>query len=439
MHVIWNIISVQTDGLETKIMLGGYDLSCHDESRTYNNRSYNLFDICHQSRECISSYRIQDGYYNCADKSDEKQRELVSSTCEKVKRHRFRCSSSEPTCLHVRLLGDLISDCSNNFDESWMGKGTALSKINCHSQLKDECRLIREYVERSWTVDHDSIKIADSSNTIPFRAYCDTFWDLNSKQDEDVLLCKEWWSCLEDQWQCRSGQCIRSEWVLDGEWDCSDASDEQAIFFRGHDQLPRNRKLFNSSKIDSRYGEHYGDQPLSNLCDSKTEFSCFRLNASDPWSNIDQNRPCISFDKLGDLSIDCIGGLDEQNTLEYCYQPTMLGQTFKCQTSETCIAYTHICDVRCPHRSDDDVLCNAQQTHENCSEQGMDYSCFNTFSAIHFVQNTESVREPAYNKCTYWSFHYLIPMPLLPIITSWVILLWSERALVILLLFEIHR
>ena len=38
-----------------------------------------------------------------------------------------------------------------------------------------------------------------------------------------------------------------------------------------------------------------------------------------------------------------------------------------------------------------------------------------------FVRNTESVREPASNKCTYWSFHYLIPIiycPLLPIITS---------------------
>jgi hypothetical protein len=33
------------------------------------------------------------------------------------------------------------------------------------------------------------------------------------------------------RWQNRTGQCIKANWILDGEWDCSDASDEEGIFF----------------------------------------------------------------------------------------------------------------------------------------------------------------------------------------------------------------
>ena len=33
-------------------------------------------------------------------------------------------------------------------------------------------------------------------------------------------------SCGEDQFQCSSGRCIHSRWRCDGEYDCSDNSDE---------------------------------------------------------------------------------------------------------------------------------------------------------------------------------------------------------------------
>ena len=114
----------------------GYDQFCYSNSRTFNNRSYNFVDVCNQSKECISAYRIKDGLYNCVNKSDEEQNEIVSTTCSRIKHHRFRCSINETTCLTVNSLGDLWTDCKNQFDESWMGTGTTLSKMNCNSQSK---------------------------------------------------------------------------------------------------------------------------------------------------------------------------------------------------------------------------------------------------------------------------------------------------------------
>jgi hypothetical protein len=288
----------------------GYDEFCHKNSRTFNNHSYNYFDVCSHSKECISAYRINDGLYNCADKSDEEQNDIVSNTCFRIKHHRFRCSVNEPTCLTVNHLGDLWADCTNQFDESWMGTGTTLSKMNCNSQTKDNCKLIRQYIEASWNIDYGSIKKVNSTKAIPFRAYCDTFWDFNSKKDEDFDICQTLWECLDDQWRCRTGQCIKAEWVLDGEWDCSDASDEQGIFVDNYELLERNLKVVPESVLEERYSKYYDHQPLSSLCDPETEFACYRINISDPWIDLKQNSPCIKLEKLGDNHVDCIGGFE---------------------------------------------------------------------------------------------------------------------------------
>ncbi|CAF1223276.1 unnamed protein product [Adineta steineri] len=230
----------------------GYDRFCYNDSRTFNNRSYYFIDVCNISRECISAYRIQDGYENCVDRQDENRHDIVANTCSKLKRHRFQCSAQEPHCLSVNKLGDLWDDCKNKYDESWMGTETMLSKMKCNSKSKDDCLYIRQYIEASWNVGNDSGVSLNPAKKIPFRAYCDTFWDFLSKADENTSMCRTWSVCLDEQWRCRTGQCINPKWVLDGEWDCSDASDEEGIFVSNHSLLPRNLKLIKRSELEEK-------------------------------------------------------------------------------------------------------------------------------------------------------------------------------------------
>ncbi|CAF4323194.1 unnamed protein product, partial [Rotaria sordida] len=136
---------------------------------------------------------------------DENQSEInISETCQNIQRHRFRCSPEESSCLHVNNLGDFDSNCNNSYDESWMGTDIILSKVDCNSQLKDGCEFIRQYINISWNSNTNNNNnnnynstLQLSSTRIPFRAYCDTFWDLYSKNDENVTRCRTWWICLE--------------------------------------------------------------------------------------------------------------------------------------------------------------------------------------------------------------------------------------------------
>ncbi|CAF1121422.1 unnamed protein product [Rotaria sordida] len=231
----FEVFLCSNSSISSIIPVNGYDKYCYNDSRTFNNHSYNFIDICKYSMECISAYRIGDGIVNCQDQMDENQSEInISETCQNIQRHRFRCSPEESSCLHVNNLGDFDSNCNNSYDESWMGTDIILSKVDCNSQLKDGCEFIRQYINISWNSNTNNNNnnnynstLQLSSTRIPFRAYCDTFWDLYSKNDENVTRCRTWWICLEEQWQCRTGQCIDKKWVLDGEWDCADASDEE--------------------------------------------------------------------------------------------------------------------------------------------------------------------------------------------------------------------
>lgn len=195
----------------------GYDEFCYNSSRTFNNHSYHFIDVCESSKECISAYRINDGYSDCESSEDETFNVQYVNSCPKIQRHRFRCSNDDPTCLLVTKLGDGITDCKSERDEWVLTGGMKLSNVICNTQSKEDCARVRQYIEASWNVDIKNSSDQQSElSKIPFRALCNTFWDRDSKEDEDIQMCSKWWKCLKDQWQCRSGQCIEIEWVLDG-------------------------------------------------------------------------------------------------------------------------------------------------------------------------------------------------------------------------------
>ncbi|CAF4442036.1 unnamed protein product [Rotaria socialis] len=150
---------------------------------------------------------------------------------------------------------------------------------------------------------------------IPFRSYCNSFWDLYSGLDESPSLCKNW-TCLDDQYQCLTGQCIELEWVCDGEWDCMDASDEEA-FVLMEDQLShsRNVRLPNIAVLLHSCRKRYLNSTFSNKCSASVELGCFLSQVSNPL-DIKTNRPCVNLTQLGDGIEDCYNAYDERNSLK---------------------------------------------------------------------------------------------------------------------------
>ncbi|CAF3630795.1 unnamed protein product [Rotaria sp. Silwood1] len=382
----FEVFLCSNSSISSIIPMNGYDKYCYNDSITFNNHSYNFIDVCKYSMECISAYRIGDGIVNCQDKMDENQSEInISNICQNVKRHRFRCSSEEPSCLYVINLGDFDSNCNNNYDESWMGTDMMLSKVDCNSQSKDGCEFIRQYINMSWNSNtnnnnnnnNNNFTLQLSSARIPFRAYCDTFWDLYSKDDENVTTCQTWWICLEEQWQCRTGQCIDKKWVLDGEWDCIDASDEENIFAFDTNLSDHNTKVFkNFSVLQDKFRHLYGIQAFSTICNLSREYPCLRVNMSDDLYTMSHDRLCISLEQIGDGYLDCLGGVDERNFQEHCDRPGMLGRDFLCASSKTWIAQSSACSAECPDTHEASIACTIYG-YNNDRPKVKDYRCIN--------------------------------------------------------------
>ncbi|UJR19040.1 hypothetical protein I4U23_022171 [Adineta vaga] len=372
----------------TIITDAGYDKFCYNKSRTFNNRPYNFIDICKKSLKCISAYRIKDGHQDCI--FDEMQQDVLllmsgipSNTCVNIQKHRFRCSIEEESCLLVSKLGDLVPKCRNYYDQMWMGTGIMLSKLVCNTELKNGCELIKQYVEMSGKTSLNNNSYTPSnSRKNSFHTYCDTFWDMGSKKDEDPSLCHHWWICPDKQWQCRTGQCIDVKWVLDGEWDCSDASDEEAIFFTNNYNSTRNLKLVNAYVLMKKFHNLYnGKQPFSNECDLSIEYACLRLSENGTCDLLN-DRPCINLNQIGDGHIDCSGAIDERNTLTHCDSPFMLGYNFLC--------IYKIAGVRdfCKSYSVDNFdynhwfcLCGIHWFAEDC-ESPSDFICMNPIQCV---------------------------------------------------------
>ncbi|CAF4500811.1 unnamed protein product, partial [Rotaria sp. Silwood2] len=346
-----------------------YNANCHNNSKTFNNNLYKLIDICKKSKECISVYRINDGIENCLDGSDENIKYNLSN----VNHYRFQCSFDEKTYLNVISIGDSIQNCLNNFDELWMGTTRKLSTFLCHSESTNECNILRQYIKMSWaSFDQNKSHI---ERRVSFRDYCDTFWNINSNE-EDLNQCRQWWICLDYQWQCRSGQCINTDWVLDGEWDCVDASDEEGVF--DYSIPDRNFQLIQLNELRIRSNVYYEIRPFSMFCNQSREFGCIPINVSNSFYNSLDNRPCISFNQIGDGHIDCYGGIDERNTLQHCVMNEMLGYHVMCPSNRyNCPHYMSICHGRCFDGLDDLFWCNY---HKNLSSNNIlkgDFVCFN--------------------------------------------------------------
>jgi hypothetical protein len=189
-----------------------YDANCWNDSKTSNNRSYQVSFFC-QSR-CISKYRVRNGIWDCNNDEEDKS---INNSCPQIQHHRLQCSSSELTCLLVGAVGDWGTDCMNGRDEfDDESDTTPLINIVCRQNTDPGCVYLRKYIQTSSKNNTNKIPTVDhSTSTISFRLYCNSFFDTKSAIDESSELCKNW-ICSNDQYQCLSGQCISQEWLCDG-------------------------------------------------------------------------------------------------------------------------------------------------------------------------------------------------------------------------------
>lgn len=278
--------------------------------------------------------------------------------CSSVEKHRYQCLNKNASCLTVLNIENGMFQCSPYFPvESVYETKKDLKDRQCKSKGSDDCRFIRQYISQS----RKSSSFVNTTNitktvdkAIHFWSYCDSIWDMDYGADE--INCYEW-KCHPDFlfYQCRTGQCIPFDWLCNGEWDCSDGSDEEGFqLLTDHTLSEYNFQIF--QKIDSNLEKQkgkcldkYSQQPFRTICNHNFEYPCLLANVSDPLDFV-LNRPCINLTKLGDGYIDCYGGLDERNILN-CSSRSQLGFNLKCENSDECIPALRRCssNYHCPN------------------------------------------------------------------------------------------
>ncbi|UJR11129.1 hypothetical protein I4U23_015310 [Adineta vaga] len=370
-----------------------YHHSCWNGSRTLNNHSYAFIDICEKSHKCISQYRIGDEYVDC----EEETHPIVvdGDYCSKLRKHRFQCSNQQVSCLPVRTLGDRWFDCKNRHDEFVGGSIMPLFDIECNYRLDDGCRLLKEYVATDGKINgtHSFSENQLEKRELSFLSYCDTFWNLPSHFDELLENCQEW-VCQQDQYQCQTGHCIELDWLCDEEWDCPDASDEQAVELNLR-RLHHNMHLENFQMHIRKCLDYSAtEQSFGDICNVTLEYPCLLANVKKPL-DINVSRPCINLTQIGDGEEDCYGGLDERNTLESC-DGSMLGYTFRCPNQQ-CLNIESLCENQLS-ACKDEILCHHRRDTEQCSGK-MDVTCFDNSCA-------ENARCNGRHNCEYGEDEY---------------------------------
>ena len=345
------------------------DLLKWNESVDQCFRANESSDVCRGWNPCLSVTRLQDGWWDCWNGGEENRQmnEDIGKSCARVHRHRFRCSLGQPTCLGVAVLADGRDHCANGYDEVWPGTNRRLYGLKCSEKAKDGCSLLRQYIEQS----PPSLQNNETQTMVrmPFRSYCDTIRDLESGEDEDRVDCQRWWKCTRTQHWCGTGQCIDRGWVNDDEWDCTDASDEGKRFQNN------TRWMRGQVSIQQSGSEVTWDW---DTCHSTSSFVCLSAHSRR------RQFICLNQSQLGDNTIDCLGAIDERNTLPGCSESSaaVLGYHFLCPSTNHCVPFWKHCqeEERCQNRIDDDHWCSRSAAPttaaSNCTGR-TDFICFN--------------------------------------------------------------
>ncbi|CAF4245203.1 unnamed protein product, partial [Didymodactylos carnosus] len=288
----------------------------HLTSSFYCNNTSSFY-LCPTSHECISKYRLFDGFYDCIDRSDERNYLLISSLDKKYLRDRYRCETT-PGLILPHFLGDKEKQCEDGSDEinSFMNWRFIVCTI------KQFCTFLKQ-----------SLSERSKQLVLGFNHICDSRWDVQKGLDE--INCTDW-ACGSDQIKYEredvelwNGNCNKNVKKCDGIWD----------FIDGRDEL-------------NCTAEHSGYKIKSPPCRNITTKEIVDINSK--WR------------LRGNVHVDCIGGQDERNTYA-CQDRLSLNTRFLCLNG-TCIEQMYTCDgfKHCLEGEDEDFYLCANRSATLC-------------------------------------------------------------------------
>ena len=373
---------------------------CYNDSRTFNNRSYHSIDVCKLSSQCISAYRVADGFSYCLSHLNASQMsEFVSRSCSNVQRHRFRCSTDRATCFYASTLANLPNWCTNTLDASAKGIQILASTTQCTDESKPYCFLLRQLIKASWNSSWYNFTNVQQlhMSKIPFRSYCDTFQDTVSDEDENMNMCQQSWVCLPSQWRCSTGQCIDYAWVLDGQWDCPGGSDEENIFVTTFDTSHPNSKWLTNSSVKDKFSEKYFKLRWSLICDAAIAYGCSPLNTSRPSQCTGD---CPNQTSRKDNHTGCVAEYDRDYVFQYCARTFIaINRTSTCPSLNSSISGSFTFRKRCPASQDDPS--GSENTEKKVAlTSSPDVTCWN---GTHLKQS----RCNTTNNCAHGENHFM--------------------------------
>ncbi|CAF0843456.1 unnamed protein product [Adineta steineri] len=257
-----------------------------------------FFYLCRTSGECISKYRLFDGFIDCLDASDENDLEALDSLEPFFMKDRYNCTQNgdKSTAVMRHFLGDGINQCMNGADE--MSLSINWQQQQCFKSSDSACILFRDL--------YNANKEDQPIHVLRFNSLCDSIWDLRNGSDEtdcNEWICEPGYTKQQTNLNQWSGNCINPAWQCNGIWDYTDGSDE-----------------FNCNR-----SEQY---PIPNCLLLKTG-KIILLNESNMIA--------------GNGHVDCSGGIDERVTYA-CNDGFPLNERFLCNDKITCLNPMYLCN-----------------------------------------------------------------------------------------------
>jgi hypothetical protein len=199
-----------------------FDISCWHKWLPLLNlsRIAEVAGLC--THYCLSPHRIHDGVPDCIYYALDERSIALSIT--HPKNHCLSCITRkrQAICLPTDKINSIEFICAQGEDTYIAGTSVAIKDLKCTNHDVSECHIIRDYISQS-SLDKENITVTipseNSFKVLPFRQYCDTYFDTDTGIDESVEHCFNKWTCAKNEYRCQTGQCIPFAWLCDGKKD----------------------------------------------------------------------------------------------------------------------------------------------------------------------------------------------------------------------------